>query len=233
MNADDGASPRAALRAPTAVRRLRTRLAFAAAPSRDIHPSWLPADWPLGHRRVARLNASGHEALSAWLRSTHTLPEVSECFTDAPSLAERLAWIDARDLRRLSLVCGFMAHRAQFERRDIAPELWRQGRRLQPDLGDFALSRWPGSVALSMSERSLLQRPQAIGRLVVLRGYRLMLGCFAAEGDALLRRARLKFPRRASHDIVVPLTGARRAVYLELAHMCVIPERFPQWDWLF
>ena len=217
----------------SAARALRARLAFAAAPSRDVHPSWLPANWPARYRRPGVLNASGQEALSAQLRAAYDLGGLSSVFSRPPSVAERLAWIDSKDLRRLALMCGFIAHRAQFETPHVALQLWRQARRIEPELARFALRRWPGSAALAMSEQRLLQRPLCVGRIVARRGYRLMLGCFASESAALMRRAQLKFPRYASASPIAPLPPTRQAVYLELVHMCVVPERFPQWDWLF
>jgi len=213
----------------------RLRLRDATRVSLDLHPSWLPADWPLRHRQLARLGAGGHEALSAWLRAAQGLPDPACRLAGPADLAERLCAIDGRDLRRIALECGVVAHRDQLLQGELAPELWRQARRLHPDLAEFALARWPASPALALSDRALKARPRAAGRVVLLRGYRLMLGCIAAAGAGapLLRRVRLKFPRRASAEAVLPLVGARRAAYEELVHMCVVPERFGQWDWLF
>jgi len=227
------ASPAFAPAARLSARQACARLRFATAHSLDLHPSWLPADWPAPRRALARLGPSGHEALSAWLASVHQIDGRGLPFDTPAGIGERLAWIAGGDLRRIALTCGFLAHRSFFETPGLALEAWRQGKRIAPDLGDFALSRWSGSPVIAPSEQPMRERPLCAGRVIALRGYRLLLGCFAAEGEQVLRRARLKFPRRASAEPVAALRDERRGVVLELLHMCIVPERFPQWDWLF
>lgn len=224
-------NPGAAVGEAPALRALRARVRAATRPSLDAHASW----WPPGWRRHASpaWGEGGHQAGSAWLRRTHAVPDAGQAAARPDGPIERLAWMDGPALRRLALFSGFIAHRDHFETPGLALELWRQARRLDPSLPDFALSRWPSCPALAMSPRALVQRPRAAGRMVVRRSYQLMLGLLAGQGDGLWRSARVKFPRAVAQAAPPALSPERRAVYEELLFMCALPERFGSWDWLF
>jgi len=210
---------------------LRARLRAATRPSLDVHPSW----WPPGWRTQGKiaLGDGGHQASSTWLRRTHAVPDAAQAAARPDGPIERLAWMDGASLRRLALFAGFVAHRDHFETPGLALELWRQAKRLDPGLPDFALSRWPSCPALAMSPRALVQRPRAAGRMVVRRSYQLMLGLLASQGDGLWRSARVKFPRGVAQASPPVMSAERRLVYEELLFMCALPERFGSWDWLF
>lgn len=228
MNRDAAESLPASTRSS---RVLRARLRAATRPSLDAHASW----WPPGWRATSpvALGEGGHQAGSRWLQRAHSVPDASQAAARPDGPIERLAWMEGRELRRLALFCGFVAHRDHFETPGLALEMWRQARRLDRDLPDFALSRWPSCPALAMSPRALVQRPRAAGRMVVRRSCQLMLGLLAAQDEALWRSARVKFPR--CHGQVAPpaMPPERRQVYEELLFMCALPERFGSWDWLF
>ncbi|MGM9487402.1 type III secretion system protein [Ideonella sp. YS5] len=210
---------------------LRARLRAATRPSLDAHASWWPPGWR--EHGPIRLGEGGHQAASTWLRRTHAVPDAAEAATRPDSPVERLAWMDGRSLRRLALVAGFVAHRDHFETPGLALEMWRQAKRLDRGLPDFALSHWPSCPALAMSPRALVQRPRAAGRVVLRRGYQLMLGLLASEGQGLWRSTRIRFPRSVAQAGPPAMPPERRQVYEELLFMCALPERFGSWDWLF
>jgi hypothetical protein len=214
-----------------ATRVLRARVRSATRPSLDAHPSWWPPGWWM--RPYTTLGDGGHQARSAWLRRTYAVPSAAQAAARPDGPVERLAWMEGPALRRLALLSGFVAHRDHFETPGLALEMWRQARRLDPGLPDFALSRWPSCPALAMSPRALVLRPRGAGRVVVRRSYQLMLGLLASQGDGLWRSARVKFPRGIAQAGPPAMAPERRAVYEELLFMCALPERFGSWDWLF
>jgi len=72
-----------------------------------------------------------------------------------------------------------------------------------------------------------------VGRVVVNRGYRLLLAALQGEGEPLLRRVQHKLPRHGA-AVQPPLLAPRQREQLrELMLLCIVPERLPQWDWLF
>jgi hypothetical protein len=210
---------------------LRARLRAATRPSLDAHVSWWPPGWRV-HGAMA-LGAGGHQAGSTWLRRSHAVPDAAQAAARPDTPIERLAWMDGPALRRLALFSGFVAHRDHFETPGLALEMWRQAKRLDRELPDFALSRWPSCPPLAMSPRALVQRPRAAGRMVVRRSYQLMLSLLATQGDGLWRSARVKFPRSVAQAAPPAMPPERRQVYEELLFMCALPERFGSWDWLF
>lgn len=212
-------------------RALQARLRAATRPSLDAHVSWWPPGWRV-HGAIA-LGAGGHQAGSTWLRRSHAVPDAAQAAARPDSPIERLAWMDGPSLRRLALFSGFVAHRDHFETPGLALEMWRQAKRLDRELPDFALSRWPSCPPLAMSPRALVQRPRAAGRMVVRRSYQLMLSLLATQGDGLWRSARVKFPRSVAQAAPPAMPPERRQVYEELLFMCALPERFGSWDWLF
>lgn len=212
-------------------RALRARLRAATRPSLDAHASWWPPGWRM--RSSGSLGDGGHQAASAWLRRIHAVPDAAQAAARPDLPVERLAWMDGPALRRLALVAGFVAHRDHFETPGLALEMWRQARRLDRGLPDFALSRWPSCPALAMSPRALVQRPRAAGRMVVRRSYQLLLGLLASQDEGLWRSARIRFPRSLAEGLPPAMPPERRRVYEELLFMCALPERFGSWDWLF
>jgi type III secretion protein K len=55
----------------------------------------------------------------------------------------------------------------------------------------------------------------------------------ATQGEAVLRRLQKKLPRRAS-ELRLPVLKPQQLAQLdELMFMGIVPERLPQWDWLF
>jgi type III secretion protein K len=150
------------------------------------------------------------------------------------SRLKRLALLDAASLRRLAAYLGFCAHLPLFKLRGGAGfQIRRQACRYDDDAVDFVLDRVPQLTELRMDSAAIQQRPIATGRVVVDRGYRLLLGAAAPEGDTVLRRLQHKLPRRIA-SLRVPQLDARQARQLhELMLSCIVPERLPKWDWLF
>jgi type III secretion protein K len=76
-------------------------------------------------------------------------------------------------------------------------------------------------------------RPHGAGAVVVERGCRLLLAALAGEGEPIVRSAQRKLPRRVSQRALPVLQAAQRAELSELMLLCLVPERLPEWDWLF
>jgi len=227
--------PAAAMPGPMDLVRLVMR--FNLHPEADLHPSWLPANWPARHRSVARMGPAGRAVLAELLRRGqapgHAQPHAAADY-NFDSRLKRLALLDAASLRRLAAYLGFCAHLSLFKVRGGAGlQIRRQARRFDRDAVDFVLDRVPQLTELRMDSAVVQQRPIATGRVVLDRGYRLLLGAAASEGDLVLHRLKHKLPRRIS-ALSVPSFEPRQALQLnELMLSCIVPERLPQWDWLF
>ena len=205
---------------------------FNLHPESDLHPSWLPEDWPARHRRPARLNEGGRALLSTLLRQRN-LAGTAPLYNFDDRLA-RLALLDATSLRRLAFYTGLCAHLPLLKlRSELGIVLRRQALRFDPGAVEFALDRVPPPVALKMDPAPLQQRPHAAGRIVVARGHRLLLGAAATAGETALRRVQLKLPRRVSAYALPHLRERQKRQLDELMLSCIVPERLPQWDWLF
>lgn len=197
-------------------------------PELDLHASWLPAGWPLRHRRVARFGAAGQGVLAQLLRAEAGAPRYN-----VDSRLGRLALVDGASLRRLAAYTGLCAHKSLLRQRGIGAVLRRQARRFDADAAEFVAERLPALTELRMNVAALQQHPAGAGRTVLDRGYRLLLAALAGEGEAVLRRVQRKLPRRVS-TLGLPELAPRQANQLqEVMLQCLIPERLPAWDWLF
>jgi type III secretion protein K len=219
--------------APGPMDLVRLVMRFNLHPEADLHPSWLPANWPARHRSPARLGEAGRAVLANQLRRG-PLPVNGTGDYNFDARLKRVVLLDAAALRRLAAYLGFCVHLPLFRLRGGAgAQIRRQARRFDADAVDFVLERVPQLTELHMDSALLQQRPIAAGRVVVERGHRLLLAAAATEGDAVLQRLRHKLPRRIS-SLGVPTLQARQAQQLnELMLSCIVPERLPQWDWLF
>jgi type III secretion protein K len=209
---------------------LRLVVSHNLDPHLGLHPSWLPPHWPARHRRISAWGPAGQAVLGALVRGQHGgAPDYQ-----FDSRLKRLMLMDAAALRRLAVYTGLGAHRALLEQGTPAgSQLRRQARRYDRDAMRFTLQRMPALPQLRMELRAMQERPLATGRLLVSRGYRLLLGALATEGEEGVRRVRHKFPRRLA-ALSVPALQPRQTEQLsELMLSCIVPERLPQWDWLF
>ena len=226
---DTAASPLAEM--PQALRFVQQVMHYNLHPERDLHASWLPQEWPARHRRLARLGPGGQAMLSDFVRRWEGAPLPPEYDFDAP--LRRIALMDSAALRRLAAYCGFAVHREAFKLRGVSQLLRRQARRYDDDAARFVLDRLPPLDQFVMNTSAIEARPHSAGQVVVTRGYRLLLAALSQEGDALLRRVRRKLPRRAAQLHPPELRPAQRAQLCEVMLLCIVPERLPQWDWLF
>jgi type III secretion protein K len=216
---------------PHALRLLRQMADFNLHPERGLHPSWLPPDWPVRHRVPGRWGPGGQAVLSDLLRLRDGDALAPEYDFDAP--LRRLALIDGAGLRRLAAYCGFAVHRPAFKLRGVGAALRRQAERYDADAFRFVLERMPRLDQFAMNLGPLEARPRSAGRVIVDRGHRLLLATLGSEGEALLRRVRRKLPRRVSQGTSLELHPAQREQLSEVILLCIVPERLPQWDWLF
>jgi len=213
---------------------LRLVLRYNLQPEASVHPSWLPAAWPAHLRtRLARLGPGARAVLGEVLAGQGIV--AAEPDYDFDSRPKRLLLIDPPSLRRLAFTTSLCAHAPLLRPRrgGLALLLRRQARRIDADAVDFVLDRAPELTALQMSVHPLKERPQACGRLLVDRGYRLLLAALAGEGEAALRRLARMLPRRVAALDVPPLAPRQRDQLVELMLACIVPERLAQWDWLF
>lgn len=209
---------------------LRLVARYNLHPELDMHPSWLPADWPARHRRVERFGAAGQAVLSDLLRNS----VVAEPQFDFDSRLRRLALLDMAALRRLAAYTGLGVHKTMFEQRGgVAAQLRRQARRIAPDAADFVAERMPRLSEIRMNPQRLQQHPNGAGRVMFDRGYRLLQAALLPEGVAFVQRLRRKLPRRVAALNVPALKAHQTAQLQELMLHCIVPERLPEWDWLF
>ena len=200
-------------------------------PELDLHPSWLPADWPLRHRHVGRLGPGGRQVLSDLLRRDGGAASELRFNFDPP--LSRLALVDGPSLRRLAVYTGLCAHKALLRQRGVGAHLRRQARRFDADADEFVTDRLPQLSEIRMNATAVQARPHAAGRIVVDRGYRLLLGMLAGEGEPVVQRIQRKLPRRVAALSVPALNDHQASQLREVVLQCLIPERVPQWDWLF
>ncbi|HYE39592.1 MAG TPA: SctK family type III secretion system sorting platform protein [Ramlibacter sp.] len=203
---------------------------FNLHPERDLHPSWLPPEWPVRHRQLQQYGPAGKAVLADLLRNRAGMVPSEFSFD---SRMRRLALLDGSSLRRLAAYCGLCAHKPLFKVRGVSSQLRRVARRLDEDAVEFVVDRVPQLSELRMEAGGLQERPLSTGRVVLNRGYRLLMAAVAPEGDATLRRVQRKLPRRVA-SLSIPALKPRQAAQLsEVMLLCIVPERLPQWDWLF
>ncbi len=198
-------------------------------PEADLHASWLPLDWPSRYRGAQRFGPGGQAALAAWLRDQTPVMDLN-----FDARRKRLLLLDGLSLRRLAIYTSLAVHAPLLRQRSVVQQpLRRLARRMDRDALRLVLDRLPTPRALKPESSRLERRPQAAARLVVDRGYRLLQAVVATQGDEVLRRLQKKLPRRVS-ELRRPVLQARQLEQLdELMLMGIVPERLPQWDWLF
>lgn len=215
-------------------RLLRLVLAFNLHPEATLHPSWLPETWPASQRAAVRhWRPAAQDVLAQVLRRQGVL--AFEPDYDFDSHVKRLLLLDPATLRRLAFYTSLCAHlpllRARRSR--LATSMRRQARRFDADATRFVLERAPQPTALQMSAEPLERHPCGSGRVLIDRGYRLLQGALASEGETAVQRLQRKLPRRAA-TLRVPALSRRQTDQLhELMLFCLVPERLPTWDWLF
>lgn len=210
---------------------VRLALRFNLHPEDGVHSSWLPPDWPPGRRLVSRFGAAGRVLLGKYLRQWGALD--SSIQFDFDSRRRRLALLDGRSLRLLAAYCGLCAHKPLFDAVATSHDMHRLARRIDHDAARFVIARTPALTGLVLSKRLAPENPLALGTLVMDRGYRMLLGVLAVEGDAVLQRVLRKLPRRVASLKVPVFRSPKLEQVSELIFLCLIPERMPQWDWLF
>lgn len=226
------ATPAAHAGGPLELARLVQR--FNLHPQASLHPSWLPADWPVQARaRLGRLAPEAQAVLRDTLVRVGVLAAQPDYAFDSP--LKRLLLLDAPSLRRLAFHASLCVHGPLMRprRNALAAALRRQARRLSADAVEFVLERAPQASELQMSAQALKDRPGACGRIVVDRGYRLLTALLADEGEAAAARLARMLPRRASALPTPALAAHQKQQLRELVLACIVPERFAQWDWLF
>ncbi|MBB3007896.1 type III secretion system protein SctK [Cupriavidus alkaliphilus] len=193
-------------------------------PLAHLHPSWLPADWPLAWRRADRFGPAASDVLAQPLGlagADAARDGVIHRLLEAPSSLARLVLMPRSDLRLLAWWLGLAVHQAGFasERRmlpaqladSIAPlpgalsapllgsaprAMRRAARRLDRHAVAFILKRVPALPALPMNLAPLRAHPAGAGRLMAERGYRLLCGLLAAEAPHAPHEALLQALRR-------------------------------------
>lgn len=220
--------------ADLAVRLMRQIMRHNLQPELAVHPSWLPAAWPARYRPIVRqFTPKASHALGGVLRRSGVLAATADYHFD--SRRKRLLLLDGQALRRLSFYLSLCAHAPLLRlRRDaLAAQLRRQARRLDVNAVEFVLDRAPQPTEIRMSDTAFRADPWSSGRLLMERGYRLLLATVLPEGESVVRCMQLRFPKRAAALNVPALQPRARAQLEELILSCIVPERMSEWDWLF
>ena len=226
--------PQAAALSVEQVGMATVRLAMQCSlhPESGMHASWLPEDWPHRYRHLDRLAPSARTMVGQMLTRRGLVPQMLDLNFDTP--VRRLALMDPMTLRRLAVYCGVAAHGALVcERTRLGALLRRKLAALDADACDFIARRVPALTALPMATQGFAQHPHGVPRVVVERGHRLLLGLAAQGGEATLQRIRLKLPKRQALLRVPEFTPVQSRQLHEVVFLCLIPERFASWDWLF
>ena len=213
---------------------LRLVLRSNLRPEESLHPSWLPASWPADLRtRLGRLGPRARAALADVLAQQGVFAPAPGY--DFDSRVKRLLLLDPPSLRRLAFTTSLCAHAPLLRPRrgGLASLLRRQARRVDPGALEFVLDRVPELTALQMSAHPLKERPAGCGRLLVDRGYRLLLAVLSGEGEDVVQFGQRKLPRRVATLEVPALASRQKDQLVELMLGCIVPERLAQWDWLF
>lgn len=210
---------------------VRLAVRFNLHPEDDFHPSWLPTDWPAAYRSRHRYGSGALPLLGRCLRERGALDDAIEFSFD--SRVRRLALMDGASLRRLAAYCGLSTHKPLFKTRSTAAAMRRLADRIDPGAAEFVLKRAPDLTELVLNQRVVRANPAGVGRLVVDRGYRMLLGVLATEGNALLGRTLRKLPHRVSALSIPAFKPVHIGQLGELIFLCLIPERMSEWDWLF
>lgn len=209
----------------------RLAIQFNLHPEHDVHPSWLPANWPPGYRQLNRYGDAGKVMLGKYLRRWGKLDEQLDFNFDAPR--RRLALMDGRSLRLLAAYCGLCVHKPLFETVATSHDMHRLARRIHPEAARFVIGRTPALTGLVLSKRLAPTNPLALGSLVMSRGYRMLLGVLATEGNGIVRKVIRKLPKRVAALKVPSFRAAKLEQVSELIFLCLVPERMTEWDWLF
>lgn len=203
-------------------------------PEADLHPSWLPPNWPAHRRAAGRLGEGGRAVLAAQLRARMPHAAPSEGDYRFESRRKRLVLLDGAALRRMAAYLGLGVHLPLVRARGGAgPALRRHASHYDADAVDFLLGRLPEADALRMDLEGLRRRPSTAARTVLDRGYRLLCAAVAHEGDAVLQRLHHKLPRRIALLPLPALAPVQLRQVDELMLSCIVPERLARWDWLF
>jgi type III secretion protein K len=213
---------------------LRLMLQHNLHPETGVHPSWAPEDWPVRYRaRLGRLRPAARGVLAEVLKRCGTVPVKADYHFD--SRRKRLLLVDTPAVRRLAFYTSLCAHSPLLRlRRDaLSAQIRRQARRFDKDAVEFVLDRAPEPTELKMSVNTLMAAPHSAGRVLMERGYRLVLAVLLPEGDAVVQRMQRKLHRRLAALPVPRLTPGQLQQLDELMLSCIVPERISQWDWLF
>ena len=153
-------APPAAEHGPLDMLRLAVRKGLH--PEDELHPSWLPPDWPARHRTTARLGPAGRAVLGQVLRARGLASDALDLQFD--SQLKRLDLMDPGSLRLLAIYCGLAAHKPLFGvRGGLGAQVRRQARRVADDAVDFVLDRVPLLTHIRVDTQRLQEHPHAAG----------------------------------------------------------------------
>lgn len=209
----------------------RLAVEFNLRPDCYIGVDWLPDEWPARYRDLTVFGARGRAVLATALLA-RLGPGAPSVFAFGSRTA-RLALLDRAALATLGAYCGLMLHRAWL--RDAAN--WRTHPALVDAFGHsampFVLNRAPPFDAIRETLEPYRRAPHEAVEVIRRRGCRLLFDFIVAEHAQVASRLALKFPRTLSSQPTYGLNTQHRQHLAELIFLCLIPERFAQWDWLF
>jgi type III secretion protein K len=205
----------------------RTVCSFNARP--EVHRSWLVEALP------ATSAYQGPEVWQCHAATTQTLLcDAQPCFDfDFRGRTKRLALLPADVLRRLTSMLGLWVHARALQQPSLQPLREALAKRVGAEDAAFVFSRLmqvrPPRVGIELDIGRTTRALASVWRA----GYAVLGGLFARAGSAVRGRLRLKLPRRIAAAPVPPLQAGSAQRAKEALLMCILPERLPQWDWLF
>ncbi|KUZ05944.1 bcscK [Burkholderia diffusa] len=205
---------------------------FNLRPDRYLHVTRVPAEWPARYRSLDAFGPAGRKLLARHLLDLNGVAEQHDF--DVANPCARLALLPGAALEQLASYAGLLLHRGWLRDaltvRRIRAEI---AAKLGGDALELALERAPEFGALADTLEPWRADPAALPGVIRARGARLLADFVGVAGDAVARRARLKFNRAIDHEAPYWLNRAQRDQFGELLFLFLIPERLASWDWLF
>lgn len=200
--------------------------------ARFAHQSWFPHE--PAHTDAWRGLAGGlaEDRLSDWLLEELDLRGQMDWEMEAPQ--KRLWLLGSRDLARLSYDLSLAMHRDWIARVIDGPRLRALHARVDHQAWRFVVEGTPAEGIRHRAPVVDFERTSeaAISELLQRDGAATLMSLLDPAWRAVCQRARLYFDRLAVFD-AMPLPTPRREQVLDLICAHLIPQRLPQWAWLF
>jgi hypothetical protein len=205
-------------------------LSFNLAPASWIHESWIEGALKSSWFGKLKSSARARRRLSLLILREHGL-EGAWCF-DFREASRRVALLDGETLERLALFTGIALDASR-----IAKTIDRDGvLRLKRGIGDdgyrFALKRAPFLLnpGIAPDPAGEPADPSSFREHALSRGMAGLEACLSGEPAALVRRFRLKLPRRWSERPSGAVPEGGKDAWWPLVRKVLLKEVAPEWS---